>query len=479
VARLWDAATGKPLPWCLAHQGFVRSCAFSSDGELLVTGSGKSDHSLRLWETATGKELRRFVIEDLDRLGKHGVHGVLVCHLSADGKHLAAVSTFWDPAQNRNCNQMSVWDARTGELLKRRAFAGGPNERFTPDGEGVTVHGRYSLTIEQTTTGRELVKISGDLGHPVTFSPDGTLVAVGIHETLDKPDRGRFRLKGVRMAEVASGQELFHIEGWIEFVAFSADGRLLATADPKGLRIWDAVSGQQLFQRAWPEGLPSTGALTPIGSLVFLPGGRAMATGMGDGTVLVWDLAADALPVVPKREFRNEEANLGREELDALWSVLAGDARTAQLAIRNMVGAPVQAVALLKERLQPVAEVEQQQVQQLIADLDSERFVTRTTASRELAKMGEQTEPALRKVLTGKPSLEMRERVEQLLTALRTVPSGPVLRALRAIEALERIGTQEARRVLEAMAKGAHDARLTQEAEASLERLAKRPAPAP
>ncbi len=49
------------------------------------------------------------------------------------------------------------------------------------------------------------------------------------------------------------------------------------------------------------------------------------------------------------------------------------------------------------------------------------------------------------------------------------------LRQLRAIEVLECIGTAEARRVLEAISQGATEARLTQEAQAALQRLARRP----
>jgi hypothetical protein len=291
-----------------------------------------------------------------------------------------------------------------------------------------------------------------------------------------------------------SGKELWrklvHIEDQIEFVAFSADGRVLATAGRKGFDIWDAVSGQQLFQRAWPKGLAPKPFDTPIDSLAFLPGGRAVVTGMRDGTLLVWDLDPETWRVpdhvphlqpggiltwdVAKREIGRETASLGGEELDALWSVLAGDARSAQLGIRTMIRAPAQSVALLKDRLQPVAEVDPERVQRLIADLDSGRFEKRASASQELAKLGEQIEPDLRKVLESKPSLETRERVETLLTALRTAPSGSALRALRALQALEGIGTQEARQVLDAMAKGAPRARVTQEAEASLERLAKR-----
>jgi len=51
------------------------------------------------------------------------------------------------------------------------------------------------------------------------------------------------------------------------------------------------------------------------------------------------------------------------------------------------------------------------------------------------------------------------------------------LRPLRAVEALEHIGTAEAQQVLEALSKGAAAAELTKEARAALGRLAKRPRP--
>jgi hypothetical protein len=51
--------------------------------------------------------------------------------------------------------------------------------------------------------------------------------------------------------------------------------------------------------------------------------------------------------------------------------------------------------------------------------------------------------------------------------------SEELLQAMRAVELLERIGTLEARQVLEHLAKGVAGARLTEEAQASLERLAR------
>ncbi len=48
AARLWDAATGKPLGTPLRHQDAVTSVAFSPDGKTVLTGSW--DNMARLWD---------------------------------------------------------------------------------------------------------------------------------------------------------------------------------------------------------------------------------------------------------------------------------------------------------------------------------------------------------------------------------------------------------------------------------------------
>jgi hypothetical protein len=77
--------------------------------------------------------------------------------------------------------------------------------------------------------------------------------------------------------------------------------------------------------------------------------------------------------------------------------------------------------------------------------------------------------------LEKKTSLETRRHVEELVESLSGPISGESLRTLRALAVLEHAGTPEARRLLEALAGGASGAWLTQEAKASVERLAKQP----
>ncbi|MCP4350965.1 MAG: hypothetical protein GY795_36325, partial [Desulfobacterales bacterium] len=58
TVRLWDAATGKEIRTFSGHQSSVFSVSLSSDGGTLVSGS--SDKTVRLWDAATGKEIRTF-----------------------------------------------------------------------------------------------------------------------------------------------------------------------------------------------------------------------------------------------------------------------------------------------------------------------------------------------------------------------------------------------------------------------------------
>jgi hypothetical protein len=138
--------------------------------------------------------------------------------------------------------------------------------------------------------------------------------------------------------------------------------------------------------------------------------------------------------------------------------------------MRQLLAAGDAAVALIARHLHPAPAVDTKRIAALIADLDSDRFAVREQASRELATLDEAAETALQNTLKGSPTLETRRRAEALLAKIAQ-PSGDRLRALRAVEVLERLATPAARQVLRTLAVGAADAAKTKDAAASLRRL--------
>ena len=130
-------------------------------------------------------------------------------------------------------------------------------------------------------------------------------------------------------------------------------------------------------------------------------------------------------------------------------------------------------------RLQkPEADGPKPPVKESLLETGNNQFAVRESATKELEMLGEIAAPACRKVLEQKPAAEPCRRLEALLekqSRERLNPSSERLRTLRAVEVLEHIGTPGARQVLETLAKGAPEARATQEAQASLDCLGKRP----
>jgi hypothetical protein len=231
-------------------------------------------------------------------------------------------------------------------------------------------------------------------------------------------------------------------------IVFAPDGRTLAavTAD-RSVRVWDVETRQE---RASVKGHDAD-----IRCVAIAPDGRTLTTGSTDATALVWDLTGGITGT--------------GVALPSLWAELASSsAEKAHRAVWGMVGHGDKAVEFVRERVKPVTAVTPEALARLVADVGSARFSVRERAFAELEKVGALAGPAVRVALEKPLPLEIRRRLEKLMEGATSVE---LLRELRAVEVLERLGTEEARHVLRGLAGGAPEVRLTREAKGALRRL--------
>jgi hypothetical protein len=164
---------------------------------------------------------------------------------------------------------------------------------------------------------------------------------------------------------------------------------------------------------------------------------------------------------------------LNQGDLETRWNALyAADGAGAFTAITGLTHAPNATVPFLDRLLKIPEDVNADVIDRLIVDLDARRFPTRKKAQEDLEKIGAKAIPALKKALDRQASEEIKKRAQELLDKLQgATRTPPQLQAARAIEVLERIGTTEAKAVLERLSKGPAWSLEAIESRAALERL--------
>jgi RNA polymerase sigma factor (sigma-70 family) len=442
--RVWDVATGQERRLTDVGTGLA---TFAPDGTLLAAVKNKV---VRLFETATGQELRQWQL--------HPGLDFNTVDFSPDGRILAFSGKNIEGAKGYS---IVLWDVAVGKELHRVPVPAWVwYLAFTADGRSLvwnswTTNPKQDSALHSldVATGRECppVRLPPNRGLAL-LSPDGKTIALDQEEPF------------LRYYEAATQKlrlELRPVNTWPPHVTTSPDQRSILVADGEGgVQIHDAFDGSQVFRVTGPRG--------NVTSFAFSPSGRLLATASGDGTALVWD-AAELL-----RKGRKTAGKLSEQQVAALWVDLASDdAARAYQAIGRLSASPAEALPWLRDHLQPVAAmpIDEKRLDQLLSELDSNHFEIRERASQEIAQLGEFARPALDRALSRTSSVEVRSRIQQLVEKCAPARSPECLRALRAIELLELIGTAEARRLLDRLARGAAEASLTREARAAQDRL--------
>jgi tetratricopeptide (TPR) repeat protein len=234
MARLWDAATGRPLGKPLRHQELVWSVAFSIDGKTAVTGS--HDGMARLWDAATGRPLGR----TLQHQGP-----VRAVAFSPDGETILTGS--YDGTAR-------LWDAATGQPTGNPLVHHGwvYAVAYSPDGKMVLTGSFDGMArLWDAATGRPIAET---LRHQamvlaVAFSPDGKTALTGSSD------------RTARLWDAATGRPLgkpFLHQGTVTAVAYSSDGKTLLTgSEDRTARLWHLADLPDDFPRlsAWIQTL--------------------------------------------------------------------------------------------------------------------------------------------------------------------------------------------------------------------------------
>ncbi len=211
VVILWDATSGNQIRVLGDDAVSISGSTFSPDGRLLVTDAfvqGTGEAGLRLWDVASGTELRSFP-------------GYMESVFSPDGKLMAA----WNKSRS-----LSLLDVASGNEV--RTFPGHlglltPNVQFSPDGRWLGATNDNALvTVWDVASGNEVRRISDAASvRSIAFSPDSRLLASASEDHT------------IKLWDVASGNKVRTLSGHsdsVNCVEFSSDGRFLASGGADG-----------------------------------------------------------------------------------------------------------------------------------------------------------------------------------------------------------------------------------------------------
>ncbi len=437
---LWDVKSGRQRLSSVRHVSLIQAIDFFPDGKRLV--SSDASGNLIVWDIASAQVLAHHG-------NSHNKPRDLA--VGADGKTVLFLSfnhliRRWNPDES-------------GEASREKISENPSDLVLSPDGRTLAAtyyssRSQVRLHDLQGSKAARTIALPGNLPiSNLSFSPDSRLLRIGVSEAtllLWNRDTGKFvreikadqsrqnpsycpfakdsrsmahfddaSRRHVCIREIVSGGQrlkapLPRPSG--DCLVFSPDGRFLACEYSNGgVLVLGTATGNELARWQGPQGT--------IYSLVFSRDSRLLASGGGDGTVLLWKLP----------ESKDLPTTLKAEEAVSLWQALAdSDAAHANRALASLTAAPAQAVPLIKERFCIVwKKPEPEHLAHLIAQLDNDAFKVREKATRELADADSDAIGTLHKALVNAPSAEAKRRIEELLNLLDKGGSPEHLRSLR------------------------------------------------
>ncbi|KAF3190661.1 hypothetical protein TWF788_008182 [Orbilia oligospora] len=274
----WDVATGEEMKRLEGDRN--KMVVFSVDGKQLATVSFSG--TITFWDMVTGEEVKQLKI---------GIWEVQVATLSPDGRWLALSKH----------GMVGLWNAATGEEVRRLDDSGVEAMAFSSDSERLICWTGRTVQVWNTVTGREVkrLKVNGDLGYVMAFSFDRKWLALG-------SSSGTVKLWSVETGEEV--QQLKGHSGEINAVAFSADGKRLASTSIDGtVRIWNIEEKARKEIEQWSvDGTARLWNMTGkevellerdryVKMLAFSSDGKWVASASEGGVVSLWNMEGEEI----------------------------------------------------------------------------------------------------------------------------------------------------------------------------------------
>lgn len=265
---LMDLSTGEVLRSVGRTDGQLMSVALSADGKRLAGIALEDGLTLYFWDAESGRLIKKAPTD----------HNQLVDRImfSPDGSLLGTLA-------GGGRGEMYLWDTQTGE--KKMTGAGFSSMDFTRDGSTlVTDNIDFGLYFWDIAKGRQTGSVSADWVYAIDYAPDEKTIAIAGFEVHQKIEE---HINLVTFLDTATKTmlptQLLGDKSNILAVRYSPDGALIATLDEYGcLTLWDAASTEVLAQ--------ARGVSVAPFSLEFLPEGRGIVIGGGDGTLHVFEV---------------------------------------------------------------------------------------------------------------------------------------------------------------------------------------------